>query len=191
MIVDGLIVAAGLSSRAKGYKMSYKFFDLTLIEKAVFTFKPFCRKIYVVVGFNHLIIREILEKYDFVEIIYNENYESGMFNSIKLGINAITCNKLLFMPGDYPNVKKSTVEKMLLCDEEVVIPSYNYHSGHPILIEGKLLREITEDSKYLTLKDVVKSKKVQYVNVNDKGILMDVDTLGDYKNLLRSMKNEN
>jgi molybdenum cofactor cytidylyltransferase len=191
MIIHGLIVAAGLSSRAKGYKMTYKFSDLTLIEKSVLSFKPFCEKIYVVVGFNHLIIRDILKKYDFVEILYNKNYEEGMFNSIKLGINKTNCDKLLFMPGDYPSIKKSTIEKLLLSEGDVIVPSYNFHAGHPIVIDGKLLNEITENLKYSTLKDFVKSKEVQYVNVSDKGVLIDIDTLEDYKNVLESLKNEN
>jgi len=190
-MIYGLIVAAGLSSRAKGYKMTYEFSGLTMIEKAVLSFKPFCEKVYVVVGYNHLVIRKILKKYDFIEIIYNENYEDGMFSSVKLGINNIKCDRLLFMPGDYPNVKESTIEKLLQNKGDVIIPSFNYHAGHPIVIDGKLLGEITENSNYLTLKDFVKSKKVEYVNVVDNGVLMDVDTLKDYLNVSRSIKNEN
>ncbi|MEA1973927.1 MAG: nucleotidyltransferase family protein [Bacillota bacterium] len=191
MIIHGLIVAAGLSSRAKGYKMTYKFSDLTLIERSVLSFKPFCEKVYVVVGFNHILIRDILKKYDFVEILHNKNYKEGMFNSVKLGISNMKCDKLLFMPGDYPSIKKSTIEDLLLVEGDVVIPSYNFHAGHPIVIDGKLLSEITENLKFSTLKDFVKSKEVQYVNVSDKGVLIDIDTLEDYKNVLESLKNEN
>ena len=189
-MIFGLIVAAGLSSRAKGYKMTYEFSGLTMIEKSVLSFKPFCEKVYVVVGYNHMIIREILKKYDFVEIIYNELYENGMFSSVKMGISSIECDRLLFMPGDYPNIKEVTIKKLLLTKGEVIIPSFNYHAGHPIVIDGNLLNEITENSKYLTLKDFVQSTKVKYVNVDDAGVLMDVDTLKDYLNVLRSIKNE-
>ncbi len=78
-----------------------------------------------------------------------------------------------------------------MSEGDVIVPSYNFHAGHPIVIDGKLLNEITENLKYSTLKDFVKSKEVQYVNVSDKGVLIDIDTLEDYKNVLESLKNEN
>lgn len=171
--------------------MKYKINGKTLIENAVDTLKPFCNKIYVVVGYNHQLIRNILKEYSNIEIIYNENYKKGMFSSVKMGINNIECKRLLFMPGDYGNIKYDTVKKILLAKGDIIIPSYNYKRGHPICIKGSLLKEISENSKFKTLKDFVNTKEITYVNVDDSGILMDIDTLDDYKKVLECIKYEN
>lgn len=191
MKIKGLIVAAGLSSRALGYKMLYKIEEKTLIEQAVLTIQPFCSEVIVVLGYNHELLENILKDYNGVTLIYNEKYEDGMFSSIKLGINKIICDRLIFMPGDYGHVKKRTVKKLLEMSGEVIVPSYEYHSGHPIIIDGSLLKEISENYEYNSLKDFVKRKEVSYVLVKDPGVLMDIDTFEDYLNVLECIKNEN
>jgi len=191
MKINGLIVAAGLSSRALGYKMLYKIEEKTLIEQAVTTIQPFCREVTVVTGHNHEFIEKVLEDYEGVQLVYNEKYEDGMFSSIKLGINKMVCDRLIFVPGDYGHVKKRTVKKLLETSGDVILPSYDYQSGHPIIIEGSLLGEISENSEFKSLKYFVKSKEVIYVTVNDPGILMDIDTFEDYLNVLECIKNEN
>jgi len=191
MKINGLIVAAGLSSRALGYKMLYKIEEKTLIEQAVMTIQPFCREVTVVTGHNHTLIEEVLKDHDGIRLVFNEKYEDGMFSSVKMGINKMVCDRLIFMPGDYGHVKKRTVKKLLETSGEIVLPSYDYATGHPIIIEGSLLNEISENSEFVSLKDFVKSKKMNYVIVNDPGVLMDIDTFEDYLNVLECIKNEN
>ena len=191
MKINGLIVAAGLSSRALGYKMLYKIEEKTLIEQAVTTIQPFCQSVTVVTGHNHRLIEKVLKDYEGVTLVYNEKYEEGMFSSVKLGINKIVCDRLIFMPGDYGHVKKRTVKKIIENSGDVIVPSYDYKAGHPIIIEGSLLQEISENSELNSLKDFVKTKTVTYVTVNDPGILMDIDTFEDYLDVLECIKNEN
>lgn len=191
MKINGLIVAAGLSSRALGYKMLYKIEEKTLIEQAVMTIQPFCQSVTVVTGHNHKLIEKVLKDYEGVTLVYNEKYEEGMFSSVKLGINKIVCDRLIFMPGDYGHVKKRTVKKIIENSGDVIVPSYDYKAGHPIIIEGSLLQEISENSELNSLKDFVKTKTVTYVTVNDPGILMDIDTFEDYLDVLECIKNEN
>jgi len=191
MKIKGLIVAAGFSSRALGYKMLYKIEGKTLIEQAINTIQPFCHEVIVVLGHNHELLEKVLKDYKNVTLLYNEKYEEGMFSSIKLGINNIVCDRLIFMPGDYGHVKKRTVKKLLETTGEVIVPSYDYHGGHPIVIKGTLLKEISENYEYNSLKDFVKSKEISYTNVKDPGVLMDIDTFEDYLNVLECIKNEN
>lgn len=184
MKIVGLIIAAGLSSRADGYKMEYKIKGKTLIERAVLTFQPFCDEVIVVVGHNNLIIEEILKKYELVRFVYNEDYKNGMFSSVKKGIYKVECDKLLFMPGDYGIVKKETVEILLKYDSEIVIPSFDYKAGHPIVIRGDIINEIVLNKEFDSLKDFVKSKNKKYVDVEDIGVLKDIDTKEDYIKIL-------
>lgn len=191
MHIIGLIVAAGFSSRADGYKMQYTIQEKPLIERAIITLLPFCEKVYVVTGHNDQIIKSLVSHLSSVEVVFNPNYEKGMFSSIKAGVQKITCDRLIFMPGDYGIVKKTTVKQLLARDEDVIIPSYQYNSGHPIVIKGTLLKDILVNQTYNSLKDFVKDSSVEYVEVDDIGILKDIDTDKDYKEVLECIKNEN
>lgn len=94
--MEGLILAAGLSTRFKGYKMTQKIDELTLIEKTVLSMEPFVDHIYVVTGHKEDAIKTLLNSYENVTCVYNEQYEKGMFESIKCGLLYITDDFLFY-----------------------------------------------------------------------------------------------
>lgn len=191
MKIQALVIAAGLSSRTSGHKMLYDFNGKTMIEQVIQNFKPFCEKVIVVTGYNGYKIKQVLKKYDFVELIHNDTYHKGMFNSIKTGVKALDCDRFFYTPGDYPNVNQTILKQLLDHSGDIIIPSYNYHAGHPVLLSKKMIDEITEFSENKTLRDLFDSKKINYVTVADQGILQDVDTDKNYKEILRCMTDEN
>jgi molybdenum cofactor cytidylyltransferase len=190
MTIQALVIAGGLSSRTSGHKMLYPLAGQTMIERVVLNFKPFCQKVIVVTGYNGYKIKQVLKKYTFVTIVHNDTYQKGMFNSIQTGVQALACDRFFYTPGDYPLVKKNTLQQLLDQSGEIVIPSYHYHAGHPVLLSGNLAKEITEYSENKTLRDLFHEKNINYVNVNDQGILTDVDTDEKYKEVLRCMTDE-
>lgn len=192
MSVEGIVLAAGLSSRAGTFKMALEINNKTIIENCVETMREFCSRVYVVTGYKAYIIEDILnDKYDNVYIINNPLYEEGMFTSVCEGVRHITGKSFFITPGDYPNIKKSTYEKLLEISSEtdeasapVIIPSYNGRKGHPILIASSYKYEILNEKTYGSLRDFVNDKGVKLVEVDDSGILTDVDTIEDYHALL-------
>lgn len=196
MGAEGIILAAGFSSRAGTFKMALGINNKTIIENCVETMRTFCSSVYVVAGYKAYIIEEILKgKYNNVFIINNPLYEGGMFTSVRSGIEHIKEDKFFITPGDYPNIKKSTYEKLMRiydeCEfqnkkaaEPVIIPSYNGRKGHPILIDSRYKDEILNEKAYNSLRDFVKDKGFKLVEVDDIGILTDVDTMEDYNRLL-------
>jgi molybdenum cofactor cytidylyltransferase len=190
--VEGIILAAGLSSRMENYKMALEFNDKTIIETCIDTIYPRVDKITVVGGHNFNIIRELTKKYEKVELIYNEKYMEGMFSSVKLGINNITSNRFFIIPGDYVLVRNSTYKSLLqtMSQSPIVIPTYNGKKGHPVLFKENNVKSIINDNKFTSLREVIHFLGYSTLEVEDEGILYDIDTKEDYllvlnKHLLR------
>jgi molybdenum cofactor cytidylyltransferase len=69
---------------------------------------------------------------------------------------------------------------MLDTDGEIIIPVYKGEKGHPVLMKSYLIKEILQNPGYASLRDFIDAKGFTTVSVQDKGILMDVDTVEDY-----------
>lgn len=180
MSIECVILAAGFSSRANAFKMTLDIEGKTVIERCIETFYPFCSRINVVVGYRKELIIDKIKDMDKVNIVVNENYKDGMFSSVKEGFKAVNGERFFFTPGDYPLISTETCRKMLRCTKDVVIPSYKGKNGHPILISKKVAYAALENSEYSNLRQVIREYEREIVEVDHKGILMDIDTYEDY-----------
>lgn len=183
MKVEGVILAAGFSSRAGTYKMALEINGETVIERCVKSMYDICSRIIVVAGYRKEVIKEILDKYSKVEVVYNNAYEQGMFTSIIEGFKYIKEEKVFFTPGDYPLISKDVYSTLLKVTGDIIIPSYNGRKGHPVLMKKCIVKELLQSTKFSTLKDFINSKGFVKVNVNEEGILIDIDTMEDYLNV--------
>lgn len=184
MKVEGIILAAGLSSRAGTNKLVLEINNKTVIERCIYGMYDICSKITVVVGHKIGDIKNILNKYPKIEIVYNSDYLNGMFSSVKKGLTNVKEDNFFLIPGDYPVVNKKTYDEMLKLDKNIVIPIYNGIRGHPLLMKSILINEILEDASCKSLRDFINKKGFTSVNVKDPGILMDIDTMEDYNKIL-------
>ncbi|WP_315117711.1 nucleotidyltransferase family protein [uncultured Clostridium sp.] len=184
MKIEGIILAAGLSTRAGTNKLILDIDGKTVIERCIYGMYDLCSKIIVVGGHRMEEIKDILDKYPKVELVYNPDYLEGMFNSVKKGLSHIKEERFFLIPGDYPVISKKTYEKMLKVDRDIVIPVYNGNKGHPLLMKSYLIKELLEDIHYETLRDFISEKGFTSLNVEEPGILMDIDTMEDYNRAL-------
>ena len=188
MTIDGIVLAAGLSSRMGKYKMSLKMENKTVIESCIESMYDLCSTIIVVGGYNYNIIVEILKHYKKVKIVLNPWYMDGMFSSVKTALKEVTGERFFLIPGDYPVIKKETYEELLKSKNHIVVPTYRGKTGHPILINSNLIDEILNDINYGCLRDFIKKLGFTTVEVQDEGVLMDMDTIEDYKKVLSYYK---
>lgn len=184
MKVEGIILAAGLSTRAGTNKLILDIGGKTVIERCIYGMYDLCSKIIVVGGNRIEEIEDILKKYPKVELIYNSDYLDGMFSSVKKGLVNIKEEKFFLIPGDYPVINKAIYKQMLKLDEDIVIPMYKGKKGHPLLMKSYLIEELIKSKQYNTLRDFVNIKGFKSINVEEPGILMDIDTMEDYKEIL-------
>ena len=90
MKINGLIVAAGLSSRMKDFKPLMKIDNKPLILNTINSLRQSnIEDITVVVGYRKDDLKDLL-KNENVNIVFNENYKStSMYDSFKLGLKEI------------------------------------------------------------------------------------------------------
>ena len=190
MKVEGIVLAAGLSSRAGRNKLVLDINGKTVIERCILGMYDLCSRIIVVGGNKVEDIEDILDKYPKVELVYNPNHLDGMFSSIKIGLTNIQGERFFLIPGDYPNVSKETYENMLNIDEDIVIPVYNKKRGHPLLMKSYLIKDIVKNGSYKTLREFIAEKDISFVDIDDFGILTDIDTMEDYKEILKLLESK-
>lgn len=143
--------------------------------------------IYLVLSENSPIYNEVAD-YHNINILINNLDSSEMADSIKIALKNIKMTDddgVLIMLADMPFIKKDTLIQLtkhfFLHKNHIIIPLYKGRKGHPIIIPSKIIYELFFAN---TLRDVIKNNEssIFYLDVNDKAILMDLDTIEDYKN---------
>ena len=180
---DGVVLSAGLSTRANAYKMTLKIGGKTLIENCIENMYDYCAKIIVVGGFKIEKIESLVCKYSKVELVYNKNYNEGMFSSVKKGLSHVIGEKFFLTPGDYPLISSNVYKSLQQTECNIAIPSYNGIRGHPVLIKSGFISEICTNPGYNSLRDFINSRSYTIVDVSDIGILLDIDTEEDYNRI--------
>ena len=178
--VEGIVLAAGLSSRTGRYKMALRLGEKAVIQHSVESMYEMVRRVLVVVGWKAERIRELLADYANVEIVMNEDFRSGMFSSIQAGIARVQASSFFLLPGDHPLVDADVYREMLTVSGDIVIPTFGGRRGHPVLMASHLIPEILDQPSGSTLRDFIRRKGCTTVAVEDEGILLDIDTLSDY-----------
>ncbi|MGW8428337.1 nucleotidyltransferase family protein [Peribacillus simplex] len=186
--MEAIVLAAGYSSRANAFKMTLPMGQMSVLEQTISKFEGLCSRVIVVTGFQAEIIQEEIAKiisknaYSFqIKFVYNENFNQGMFHSIQKGCNEVNAPTFFITPGDCPLVKKETVQLLAKHKGNVVIPSFDYKGGHPIKLSSEVKQKILETNPESNLRVVLGGYEKQYMNVDDAGVLMDVDTQEDYQ----------
>ncbi|SKA97723.1 molybdenum cofactor cytidylyltransferase [Caloramator quimbayensis] len=184
MKVEGIILAAGFSKRANAFKMTLNYKGKTIIENVIDGMLPYVERITVVGGYKIENLEPVIKKYEKVQLIFNEKYEEGMFSSIKKGISTVKGEGFFLTPGDYPLIEGFVYEKLLSIKGDIIIPVYNSKRGHPIFIKSSQIEKIN-DNKYSNLREFINDNNPSYAYVDCIGILKDVDTMEDYKEILK------
>jgi molybdenum cofactor cytidylyltransferase len=185
-----IILAAGLSKRMGTQKLLLPFGKSTLIESVIQNVvQSEVDSVLVVLGANHKEIGKVIAPLP-VEVCLNKDYKSGMLSSVRCGFQALpeeTGTVLVFL-GDQPGIPPHVTNRILKAYDEslhgIVIPVYNYRRGHPLLVDFKYKRDVVK----LDLENGLRSlmhhfpEDVLEVEVDEPGILMDIDTQEDYSN---------
>lgn len=195
LTVGAVLPAAGMARRMGSFKPLLPYKDSTLAEHIICTLEKLgVSPIVVVTGNRADELEEHLKNHDII-YIRNDAYEtSQMFDSVKLGLNAIKgkCSRVLMMPIDYPAIRIDTYEKLIdfsfhSSKSPLVRPICNDRHGHPLIIEETLLDPLINYDGEGGLKGAVCTLGLDFtdVSVDDPGVYMDADTPEDYENLIK------
>ncbi|SHK38461.1 DVU_1551 family NTP transferase [Desulforamulus aeronauticus] len=193
--IGAIILAAGFSSRMGSFKPLLPLAGSTVIEKSVSVFRSMgIQEITVVVGHRAKELLPVLSRMG-VNIIYNRDYASGMFSSVKAGVSSIKASVEAFflLPGDIPLVRPATVARLvdvyLNCPSGIIYPCFKGERGHPPLISAGYQAAILAWEKDGGLRTLLEefAAEARDVEVTDQGVLLDMDTPGDYQKIRETL----
>lgn len=185
--VEGIILAAGFSSRAGSFKMEWLLAGKPLIRHAIEGMADFCSRIIVVGGYSLERLIALTREYEKVQVVFNKEYSSGMFSSVKEGIKHLQGRKFFLTPADCPLVKEEVYRALMQAQQDIAVPRYRGKKGHPIIMSSSLAPEILSEPDDSNLGNFIRRKGCETIDVEDENILLDIDTKEDYekiKNLL-------
>lgn len=189
-----VVLAAGLSSRMNGFKPLLPLGKATITDHVISTFKSVNVDVILVVGYRRDDVINTIKDKD-IKVIFNQDYEKEMFTSIQAGVREAgqRYKGFFILPVDIPLVKPSTIQSLMAAAQEnpgkIIYPIHKGKKGHPPLIPASLIPVILEWRKGGGLKAVLQAyeKRVIGVPVDDRYILVDVDTPDDYRKLVNPM----
>ena len=117
-----------------------------------------------------------------VKMVSNRTPERGMFSSIQIAARDVTGDPILVLPGDMPFVRSDTVATIIAAyaaSPGIILPTHNGKHGHPIALPGTARDEIVMADAEETLSGIIKRHKRRELQVDDPGILRDVDLTSD------------
>ena len=186
-MAQGIVLAGGFSSRTQNNKMRLEINGKPLIIYTIEAMKPFVNKIYVVTGHYDQDIRSFVKEDEKIKIVYNKDYPKGMFSSVLCGVKEVT-EDFFIVPGDIPFINAGTYSALLKGTKPVRYPSYLGKEGHPLFISISLKEELLKEGIDSNLKAFRDKQDREIIEVNDKYILKDIDTLEEFDKVMKERK---
>jgi molybdenum cofactor cytidylyltransferase len=193
MSLAGLILAAGESRRMGSPKALLEFNGETFLDRLILTLGGACYPVIVVLGYESRSIRAGLRNAELATFVTNPDYQRGQLISLQRGLAAIPpeAEGVLFTPVDYPAVRPSTIARIARRFETrqpedwLVVPRSQGRHGHPVCLARELIPEFLALADDAQARDVIHSHRKQtlYEDVDDAGILEDVDDPDSYARL--------
>lgn len=193
MKITGLLISAGFSSRMKEFKPMMLHNNSPFVVTITSKLLHVCEKVVIVTGYKNTEIESTI-KYAFVEnnlfprvkLVYNPNFETGMFTSLQTGLKELTNSDwVLYHFVDQPFHKEKFYKEMLeQIDDNYdwLQPVYDGKEGHPVLFSKKIFEKIFSadpGSSLRLIRDDGDTKKKKW-ECNYPQILKDFDTKEDF-----------
>lgn len=188
-MISAIILAAGESKRMGQPKMLLPWREGTVLTHVLSVFREAgIEDIVVVTGGAKEQVETLVAGLG-VRTIFNEAFQTGeMLSSIQCGVRALTrqTGAVLIGLGDQPQVQAGSVRRV--CEayfekkSSLVVPSYQMRRGHPWLAARPLWDDLLKLELPASPRDFLNAHaaEIQYVIVDDPGILADLDTPQDY-----------
>jgi len=184
--VSAILLAAGSSKRMGKLKQLLPLGDKPVIMHCLDTvIESGITDIVVVLNPGGKEIEEAIRHLP-LTIVFNNNPSSEMAESVRIGLQSVRYDSsgILMYLSDQPLISKNTLKILITWHEKepdkILIPLYGNKRGHPGLFPKQCADEVFQG---FTLREIVHKDngRIQLVEVQDEGILYDMDTEDDYK----------
>jgi molybdenum cofactor cytidylyltransferase len=184
-----IILAAGASRRMGAPKALLTYDNETFLDRLIRIFTAVCEETIVVLGIHAETIKSSLSRR--AHFIVNAEPELGQLSSLQCGLTAMApdVETVFFTLVDCPTIQPETPASLIAQYQPgtpFVVPRFEGQHGHPVLFEASLAVEFLSLPRDASARDVVHrhAASTQYVDVNDPGILRDIDKPSDYHALI-------
>jgi molybdenum cofactor cytidylyltransferase len=188
--VVGIILAAGGSIRMGRPKQLLPWKRETLIHHVTSTvIGAGLDQIIVVVGASEEQVREELIDLP-VEIVVNQNWESGQSTSVQAGLSAITenCGSAIFFLADQPGISRTLIRSMIerhaATLAPIVAPIVDGQRGNPVLFDRSTFSDFDSIRGDTGGRELFSRYPVSWIEWHDPAVLSDIDTDDDYQRLI-------
>ena len=183
--IEGVILAAGASSRAGAFKPGLLIGGKTMIARCIEGMEDICQRIIVVGGYEVDQLRSFVGAFWKAECIENPSYQKGMFTSVKAGLALVGGDRCFVLPGDVPLVPLRVYRELLAIDAEIVVPTFRGTNGHPVCLSKTVIPRILAEPDQSSLRDLIRRMGYRGLPVDAEEILLDIDTPEDYEEVCR------
>jgi len=202
--IAGIVLAAGEGRRAGGVKALLTMGGRTLLDRVVTAMREAgCENVIVVGGADGARVEAEASRLA-AGFVLNEHWPKGQFSSLRAGAKALAAGSAGAPPHgaaalvalvDHPAVKTGTYRALLDAHAgapgSIVIPvcedgrTGRAARGHPVVLPSEVVAEVAAAPDGVTLRDLIRrnAELVLEVPVDDAGVLKDIDTVADLKDV--------
>ena len=183
-----ILLAAGKSRRMGRCKQLLPLGEGTVIGRCLDTLVTGgVGEIVVVVSEEGQEVVEACRAYP-ARVVVNREPAGDMASSVRAGRDALAAGAggVIVSLCDFPLVSATTITFLIAEHDEspgsIIIPCHGEQRGHPLLFPRAVLNEL---SAGLILRELVRRypERVRCLNVDDPGVLIDMDTPEDYRRI--------
>ena len=191
--IAAVILAAGGSTRMGETKQLLPIDGQPMVRRVVAaTCAAGLAQIVVVLGAHAPAIEQALAGLA-VDIVYNEDWEEGMSTSLRAGLGALRADveATMVILADQPNLTPELLQTLAgryrTNRAPIVVPLYEGQRGNPVLLARTLFPELlaVEGDKGGRMLITTYRDQVDFVQVTDPAVIVDVDTRADYERAKR------
>jgi molybdenum cofactor cytidylyltransferase len=197
-----VVLAAGHADRMGSNKLTLPLGSGTVVGRVVATAFAACDRVIVVIGLHDQGTRTAVEQTarslgaeGRVDVVEGVPYDPGMFISVQAGLRRVTgADVVLIFPGDIPLILSETAiavrEAVSTGRADVAVPSCGGRRGHPVAISARCVPELLAMSECSTLRQfmMVHASTTKLIPVDDRGMLLDIDTPVEYDRVLEYLR---
>jgi CTP:molybdopterin cytidylyltransferase MocA len=195
-VIAGIILAAGASRRMGTPKALLDYRGETFLARLVRVLGAVCDPVIVAVGQHQAEIRAQVRTG--VQFVVNPDPERGQLSSLQTALAALPADAegFVFTPVDSPAVAPETVELLATAFQSrasetlLVIPRYQCRKGHPVFAARSIANELLSLPPTAQAREVIRghADRTLFVDVDDAGVLTDVDDPAAYRELTGSTR---
>ncbi len=189
--IAAILLAAG-ESRRMGYpKPLLRVGSETFIARTTALALSVASRVIIVLGAHAERVGLAIAPNPAIMVVENPNFTHGQLSSLKVGLAAAirdNADAVIVHLADHPLVAPATFRKLVddynNAASPIVVTRYRGRRGHPVLFGCSVFAELMAAPEDQGARVVVNAKpeRILYVDVDDPGVVLDLDTAADLTN---------